>query len=99
MANVILRQEAINDLNAIWEYTVEEWSEHQADQYYESLRQDCMEIGKNPGAGRTYFEIDERLLGFKSGRHIIFYQIISKDEIEVIRILHEMMDLKNRMKD
>lgn len=33
MANVILRQKAIDDLNDIWEYTFEEWSENQADKY------------------------------------------------------------------
>lgn len=31
------------------------------------------------------------------GRHIIFYQFIEKDEIEIIRILRERMDLKSRM--
>jgi toxin ParE1/3/4 len=33
MAKVILRQEAIDDLNDIWDYTFEEWSEVQADKY------------------------------------------------------------------
>jgi len=33
MAKVILRQEAIDDLNAIWDYTFEQWSEKQADKY------------------------------------------------------------------
>lgn len=28
---VILKQAAINDLNAIWSYTVDAWSEKQAD--------------------------------------------------------------------
>jgi toxin ParE1/3/4 len=34
MANVILRQAAIDDLNNIWDYTYEQWSEAQADKYY-----------------------------------------------------------------
>ncbi|MDR0803327.1 type II toxin-antitoxin system RelE/ParE family toxin [Fluviicola sp.] len=55
----------------------------------------CKEIGENPSVGRNYTEISDRLLGFKSGKHIIFYHQISEDEIEVIRILHERMDLKN----
>lgn len=97
MASVTLRQEAIDDLNAIWHYTLDEWSENQADKYYEALKSDCFEIGKNPDLGKPYGEISNDLLGFRSGRHIIFYQQISNDEIEVIRILHEMMDLKNRI--
>lgn len=97
MAKVILRQKAIDDLNDIWDYTFEKWSENQADKYYATLKLTCKEIGENPEFGREYAEISRSLLGLKSGKHIIFYQIISEDEIEVIRILHERMDLKNRL--
>ena len=97
MAKVILRQEAIDDLNDIWDYTFEQWSENQADKYYAILKSACNEIGENPDFGREYAGIKRNLLGFKSGKHVIFYQVISEDEIEVIRILHERMDLKNRL--
>lgn len=98
MAKVILRQEAIDDLNNIWAYTYEEWSEKQADKYYAALEFACMQIGKNPELGNEYDGISKNLLGLRTGKHIIFYQVISDDEIEVIRILHEKMDLKNRLK-
>ncbi len=97
MAKVFLRQKAINDLNDIWDYTFEQWSEIQADKYYGTLKSVCKEIGTNPDLGKEYTEIERNLLGFKSGKHIIFYHVISEDEIEVIRILHERMDLKNRL--
>jgi toxin ParE1/3/4 len=97
MAKVILRQKAIDDLNDIWDYTFDQWSEKQADKYYSSLKFACKEIGENPDLGREYTEIKRNLLGFKSGKHIIFYHIISEEEIEVIRILHERVDLKNRL--
>lgn len=29
MAKVILKQEAVDDLNSIWEFTFENWSENQ----------------------------------------------------------------------
>lgn len=97
MAKVILRQEAIDDLNNIWNYTFEKWSEIQADKYYTTIKNACNSIGENPNVGKEYDGISKNLLGFKSGKHIIFYLIISKSRIEVIRILHERMDLKNRM--
>lgn len=97
MAKVVLRQKAIDDLNDIWDYTFEQWSEKQADKYYSSLKFACKEIGENPDLGREYTEIKRNLLGLKSGKHIIFYHMISEEEIEVIRILHERMDLKNRL--
>jgi len=97
MANVIFRQEAIDDLNDIWFYTFQEWSETQADKYYSYIQHACKSIGENPAIGREYDEIKENLFGLKSQKHIIFYQIVSNDEIEIIRILHGRMDLKNRV--
>lgn len=99
MAKIILRQEAIDDLNDIWAYTFEVWSEKQADKYYATLEFACMQIGENPELGKEYDGISSSLLGLRTGKHIIFYQIIAEDEIEVIRILHERMDLKNRMSE
>lgn len=54
-------------------------------------------IGENPNIGNEYPGISSNLLGLKSGKHIIFYRLILAGEIEVIRILHERMDLKNRL--
>ena len=99
MAKVLLRQEAIDDLSDIWHYTLHEWSENQAEKYYETIKFACKEIGKNPNIGKLYTEISKYLFGLKTGKHIIFYHLISEDEIEVIRILHESMDLKNRINE
>ena len=97
MAKVIFRQKAIDDLNNIWNYTFEKWSEKQADKYYAILKMACNEIGENPKIGKKYDGIKDNLFGFKSGKHIIFYQQISNDKVEIIRILHERMDMKNRI--
>jgi len=99
MAKVILRQEAIDDLNNIWDYTYKEWSEKQADKYYATLKFACKQIGENPELGKEYKGINRNLLGLRTGKHIIFYQNVTDDEIEVIRILHESMDLINRLND
>lgn len=97
MIKVKFRQEAIEDLNSIWYYTLEEWSESQADKYYSNLKFDCFQLAENPKMGKEYDVINKNLLGLKSGKHIIFYQQISVNEIEIIRILHERMDLKNKV--
>ena len=97
MFSVILLQEAIDDLNNIWHYTFNRWSENQADRYYSTIKYACKEIGLNPNLGKEYFEISKDLLGLKSGKHIIFYHLVSENEIEVIRILHGRMDLKTKL--
>ncbi|MCA1919427.1 MAG: type II toxin-antitoxin system RelE/ParE family toxin, partial [Flavobacterium piscis] len=87
---------AVDDLATIWDYTYDEWSESQADKYYLLLLNSCQEIAENPSLGKKYDNVTEKLLGFKSNQHIIFYQIISNKEVEIIRILHVRMDLKSK---
>jgi len=99
MSKYFLSNRAVEDLSDIWNYTYEVWSENQADKYYGLLIDSCDEISVNPEIGKNYDEIDENIFGYKTGRHIIFYQVIKVDVIEVVRILHESMDLKNRMKE
>jgi toxin ParE1/3/4 len=97
MANYHLTNKAIEDLAEIWEYTCDEWSERQANKYYKDLLESCKEIAYNPNFGKQYDVVSKDLLGFKSNHHIIFFRIISPKEIEVLRILHERMDLKSKI--
>ncbi len=97
MAKYILTNRAVGDLSAIWEYTCEAWSESQADNYYELLIESCEEIAKSPDMGKKYDGIGSAIFGFRVGRHIIFYRKEKSKEIEVLRILHERMDLKHRL--
>ncbi len=99
MAKITLRQKAIDDLSNIWEYTAETWSEKQADKYHTMIKVACENIANDIVVGRIYHNISSNLLGYKIGKHIIFYQYFSKDEIEVIRILHERMDIESRLKE
>jgi plasmid stabilization system protein ParE len=50
MAKYELTNKAVEDLVGIWEYSVEKWSEEQADKYYSSIKSACNEIGKNTGS-------------------------------------------------
>ena len=97
MAKYKLTYKAVDDLTDIWNYTFDKWSENQADKYYLMLLENCNEVAFNPELGKKYSVIAENLLGFKAGRHIIFYRKIEENEVEITRILHEQMDLKNRI--
>lgn len=44
MAEYRLTNKAVEDLNGIWNYTAEEWSEEQADSYYEMLLNSCQAL-------------------------------------------------------
>ena len=97
MAKYYLTNKAVNDLSDIWDYTIETWSKVQTEKYYNLLIATCDDLANNPELGRNYDIITKGILGFKSGEHIIFYSIISKNVIEVERILHGMMDLKSKL--
>ena len=99
MANYYLTNKAIQDLSGIWNYTSGVWSEKQADKYYSMLLNFCKEIAINPQKGRRYDQLSSNILGCKTNQHIIFYRIVSTAEIEILRILHSSMDLRNRMQD
>lgn len=96
MAKYHLTNKAVEDLADTWNYTFEEWSENQADKYYLLLLDSCKEVAENPNLGKQYDNVTDQLLGYKSNEHILFYQIISSNEIEIIRILHGRMDLKSK---
>ena len=89
-------QKVLSD-SSVWKYTFGKWSEKQADKYYAIIKMACKGIGEYPDIGKAYEGISKGLLGLKSEKHIIFYRQISKEKIEIIRILHGRMDLKNRI--
>ncbi len=96
MANHKLTKRAVKDLSEIWLYTYETWSERQAEKYYSLLIDTIRDLSNKPEIGRSYSIIETGLQGVKVGRHIIFYKVISNQDILVIRILHEQMDLLNK---
>ena len=99
MAKYQLTNKAVEDLTRIWDYTFDKWSEKQADKYYEMLLENCQHIADDPNIGKNYEEIKDELFGLKANRHIIFYRKSNNNTIEITRILHERMDLKNRINE
>lgn len=93
MADYILSQKALSDLRSIWNYTVETWSEEQADSYYQNLVQAFETIAKRPeSAGHSYEDVRCGYRGCHSGKHIIFYRVLRNGKVRIVRILHERMD-------
>ena len=96
MAKFHFTQKAIEDLDSIWTYTFENWSESQADTYYTGIITVCQHIADHPKfLDREYNEITQGLFCHHYQKHLIFYFIV-EDGIEVVRILHEKMDIKSK---
>lgn len=98
MADIQYTNKAIEDLSEIWNYTYDAWSENQADKYYEEVLNKCREISENPSQGIVYEGVWESLKGSRINKHIIFYRELGGESIEIVRVLHQKMDLKTRLK-
>jgi toxin ParE1/3/4 len=98
--NYLISKEASKDLEKIWLYTFETWSQEQADRYFRLIMDEIDNIAKDPKVGKDQSGLREGYLSSKVKSHIIFYRMNEKKKvIEVIRILHQQMDIESRLHD
>ena len=99
MAKYHLTRKAVQDLDAIWSYTLKTWSENRADEYYTSLVKTFAAIAKRPCyLDKEYAEIHPGLYRRICHKHLVFYRILENGDIEIVRILHERMDIASKLK-
>lgn len=97
--NFKISVEAEKDLTKIWNYTFETWSLQQADRYINLIFEEIEYVCKNPTSGKDFSYIRKGYLRTKVKSHFIFYKINNTEkQIEIIRILHQRMDIENRLK-
>ncbi len=95
-----LSLKALNDIKNIWNYTLKEWSIEQADRYINLIFDEIEYLSKNPNSGKDYGSVREGYKGSKVKSHILFYRYEQlQNQIEIIRILHQQMDVENRLSD
>ena len=94
----VISKKALTDLNDIWYYTVEKWSVDQANRYYDLIFEEIGYICKRPHSGKSMDDIRKGYRVSKVKSHLIFYKVVN-DIVEIIRILHQRMDIENRLSD
>lgn len=96
--NLKISIEASNDLEKIWLYTFENWSTEQADRYLNLIFDELEYLSTNPKSGIDYSNVRKGYFRSKVKSHFIFFRLnIEKKELEVIRVLHEMMDIESHI--
>ena len=90
MPSVRFSNRVLRDLADIDAYTLNEWSEAQAEHYLRQLESCCARLAQNPLLGRACAQIRPGLRRIEQGRHVIFYRL-AEDGIVVSRILHQAM--------
>jgi toxin ParE1/3/4 len=91
---------ASEDIENIWLYTFENWSLEQADRYINLIIDEIEYLADNPNAGKNFNHIRKNYRCSKVKSHLIFYRLINKQtDIEIIRVLHQIMDIENRLNE
>jgi len=91
---------AVQDLENIWLYTFENWSHEQADRYFNLIIDEIEYLAQNLDSGKDFSFIRKGYFRSKIKSHLIFYRIDKKNTfLEIIRILHQSMDIENRLND
>jgi len=98
MFTYILSEKALEDINAIWIYTAENWSVEQADRYYNVIFDEIEYSVQNYDMARDFGKIRTSYKCVKVKSHLIFFKK-TNNEIEVVRVLHERMNIENRLED
>lgn len=101
-------KEADKDLDNIWNYTAKVYGIEQAESYSSIIKQALRDIEQNPlrPTSRAEPDLGQDVRSYrialskgrsgstvKSPRHVVIYTLQFKDEIFVMRILHDAMDV------
>jgi toxin ParE1/3/4 len=97
MSEYIINEKALEDINNIWIYTAENWSIQKADRYYNLIYDEIEYIVRNFEIASDFWKIRKSYKYSKVKSHLIFFKKDKNNEIEVVRVLHERMDIENRL--
>ncbi len=92
-----ISKKALEDIDDIWLYTKANWSVNQANRYYRLIYQEIEYILEDFESGKDIGEIKFGYRQAKVKSHFIIYKKAEDDVIEIVRVLHQMMDIPNRL--
>jgi toxin ParE1/3/4 len=96
MAEYRLSKKAQRDLDAIFDYTVEQWGLEQALRYTDTIEAGCIALANAPQLAQSCAHIRPGYRRRGAGHHMIYFKTTSYG-IAIIRILHQRMDAIRHM--
>ena len=89
-----LSLKAVKDFSGIYQYTLNNFGEQQAERYTFEMESCLSSLGFSPYLGRDYSYLKAGIKRYDISKHAIFYRI-RITRIFVIRILHYQMDSRS----
>ncbi len=85
------------DLKDIARFTQNRWGREQRNLYLQMLDVSFHQLAANPLKGMDCSDIRIGYRKLNAGSHVIFYRQTFADAIEIVRVLHEHMDIEMRL--
>ncbi|MEM5329696.1 type II toxin-antitoxin system RelE/ParE family toxin [Paraburkholderia sp. JHI2823] len=98
MRAYVLSPAAELDLDDIWDYTLARWGEPQAERYILSIESAIVGLVDGTQPSLSAADVREGYRKAVVGMHVVFFKE-SAALIDVIRILHQRMDIPGRLED
>jgi toxin ParE1/3/4 len=92
-----ISKQALEDIDKIWLFTLENWSLGQANHYYRLIYQEIEFIVEDFDSGKDIGKIRDGYRQAKVKSHLIIYKKAEDEMLEIVRVLHQMMDIPNRL--
>ena len=89
---------AERDLEGIWFYTFENWSAEQADHYHNQIMAAIEGLADGSRQGRPIDDIRPGYRKLAVRSHFLFYRITDTGLIDIVRILHQRMDVSAHLR-
>jgi len=97
MRRALLSPAAQADLDAIWNYTATQWGTGQAADYVRDIRDACAALARGERLSRPADEIRAGYRRCLVGAHVLFFRVTPAGDIEIVRILHQRMDVNRHL--
>lgn len=92
----VVTPRARTDIEDIWDYTVKNWGERQAEIYIQLVKTAVDAVAADPGVGRRCDDVRPGYRRYPVGSHVLFYRVTAS-AVVVVRILHQRMDVERHL--
>lgn len=99
MSGYLLSPAAQADLGQIWDYSACKWGEDRADRYILGIRDACDALADGSRRGRAIAAIRPGYRKLAVASHFLFYRISDSGLVDVVRILHQRMNVAEHLQD
>ncbi len=97
MTGYLLSPATQNDVNGIWEYSVETWGIEQATSYIGNIRDTLDGLADGTRISRPV-SVRDGYRKILAGSHVVYFRVTDTGLIIVVRILHQRMDVERHLK-